>query len=908
MNDIVLLSTADWDNPFWTNKQHVAAELARRGHRVLYIDSLGLRRPSASGQDLLRIARRVRKAAAGPRRVRGNLWVWSPIVLPFQRHAVVRAFNRALLSGMLGLVRRALGFRDATLWTYNPMTTRLLDTRRIQHIVYHCVDDIAAQPGMPADVLVEAERELVERADTVFATSPKLAETRRAWNASTHYLPNVADFDHFSVALDPSTPVPKDLAEIRGPRAGFIGAISGYKLDFDLIRHVAESRPSLSVVLIGKVGEGDPWTDADSLEGLPNVHLLGPRPYGELPRYLKGMDVALLPNQRNEYTDSMFPMKFFEYLAAGRPIVSVDLPSLAAYRDTAALHDDRDAFLRAIDDALEGRAAPLEERLEIARDNTYASRMDRMMELMAGDHRECRASRPRSDGPPKPGRPVLRRASRGLLALALIMGLPSEAEGQDPVAHVSPLPVEHWSRNLLHRLAAIGAVDGGKALWSWPLARPAVQALFREASADAPGEAAELAGIALERLAVEFPQVEGGPGMALRFGAGWRERESALLAGTSFLEDVDGSSYGGPVPAPDWSGAVGRLRAEASYGPLAGSIDVSREDDDSRIREATVSGQVGPVALWVGRQGAAVGPSPDAGIVLSPGVHFDGGGLSLPGGMGLGPLGRVRATVALARMERSGTVKQPYFSSARITLAPRPGLVFGLNRAAIFGGEGNPEAVTPWNLLLSLAGVTSYLGKSSGFENQVASLDVWWRGATGGIPWALYSEWGIDDIGFAFVNAPAFLVGFELPSLPFLASMSAGLEHVRFAGSCCGHPAWYRHRRLGEGWTDRGVVMGHPLGGHGTEWALRAGFLSGGVFANTRLFVRDRGEENLFSPDRQGISVGGTVQGGLRIMTGELALAASVERGRGGWAAWGVEIGTRWWLTRGRGAGVSGPR
>ena len=99
--DIVLLSTADWDNPFWTNKQHVASELARRGHRVFYIESLGLRRPSASAADVSRILRRLRRAVAMPRAVRENLWVWSPVVLPFQRYGVVRAFNRFLLKSML---------------------------------------------------------------------------------------------------------------------------------------------------------------------------------------------------------------------------------------------------------------------------------------------------------------------------------------------------------------------------------------------------------------------------------------------------------------------------------------------------------------------------------------------------------------------------------------------------------------------------------------------------------------------------------------------------------------------------------------------------------------------------------------------------------------------------------------
>ena len=401
--DVVLLSTADWDNPFWTNKQHVACGLAGRGFRVLYVESLGLRRPSAHAQDLARIARRVRRTLAGPRQARPDLWVWSPLVLPLQRFAAVRALNRRLLSGSLARRLRRLGFRDPLLWTYNPLTTRLLRTERFERIVYHCVDDIAAQPGMPAAVLEAAERELTARADVVFTTAPRLQETRRRWNPATHYLPNVADFDHFSKALDPALPLPADIAAVPGPRLGFIGALSGYKVDFEMIRTVARTRPDWSVVLIGKVGEGDPWTDPARLEGLPNLHLLGPRPYAELPAYLKAFDVALLPNTRNDYTDSMFPMKFFEYLAAGRPVVSVDLPALRAFRNAVWLADSADSFIAAVQAVLDGAVPPLEARLELAREHTWDARMDRMLALL-DDAAPAAVPATGRDGPARTGR------------------------------------------------------------------------------------------------------------------------------------------------------------------------------------------------------------------------------------------------------------------------------------------------------------------------------------------------------------------------------------------------------------------------------------------------------------------------------------------------------------------------
>lgn len=381
-HDIVLLSTADWDNPFWTNKQHVAVELARLGHRVLYLDSLGLRRPSGRARDLQRIGRRLLKAVRPPRQVRENLWVWSPIVLPWHATLLVRRINRVLLGAGLWTWLKLLGLRRDWLWTYNPLSTEFFDLASFNRRIYHCVDEIKAQPGMPVGVLERAEEQLCHEVDIVFTTSTQLNETRCRWNPQTHYLPNVADFRHFNAALDGQTSLPADLAAISGPRLGFIGAISGYKIDFRLIRHLAESRPDWSVVLIGEVGEGDPWTDVSELMNLSNVHMLGSRPYSSLPAYLKGFDVALLPNLINDYTDAMFPMKFFEYLSAGCPVVSVDLKSIKDFYEIAFISKTPSDFIKGVEGVLSGSSPDLRSRLAVAREFTYEKRTAKMCQLI----------------------------------------------------------------------------------------------------------------------------------------------------------------------------------------------------------------------------------------------------------------------------------------------------------------------------------------------------------------------------------------------------------------------------------------------------------------------------------------------------------------------------------------------
>lgn len=378
----LLLSTADWDNPFWTNKQHVAVELSRLGYNVLYVDSLGIRSPSLNKADVSRIFRRLLKGLRPPRKVADNLWVWSPIIIPFQKYRLVRFINKILLSFFTRLFIFFLGFKNKVVWTYNPMTLDLLYVTRSTYLVYHCVDDVKQQPGMPKTILASAEYDLLKRADCVFVTSNELYRTRKKINSNTYLFTNVADYEHFSKARDSETLVPDDIAQIKHPVIGFVGAISAYKLDFKLIAYMARQRPDWSIVLIGKVGEGDPNTDVSSLT-LDNIYLLGPRAYEQLPAYMKGFDVAMIPVVLNEYTHAMFPMKFFEYLAAGRRIVSMNIDSLQSYSDYTCIANSYDEFVSRIDEILaSGSDDNLDNRLELARQNTYKIRMKKMLEVM----------------------------------------------------------------------------------------------------------------------------------------------------------------------------------------------------------------------------------------------------------------------------------------------------------------------------------------------------------------------------------------------------------------------------------------------------------------------------------------------------------------------------------------------
>ena len=384
MADFCVLATAVWVHPLWTNKQHTAITLAEAGHRVLYVESLGIRPPRVGAADRLRIARRLRRMLQFPRQRRQQLWVWSPPVLPGGHDGAGLVFNRFLLGAGLELACRWLGFNNVILWTYNPLTTLYLDPEAFAGSVYHCVDRIQDQPGMPVERIELNEKALVQAVDVVFTTSPQLQTTHWPWNQHTLLFGNVADHAHFSRAglRDGQAPLtcPLSLVPLQRPRLLFMGAIDAYKLDLTLLHQLAVRNPGWSLVLIGPVGECDPSTDISDLEACPNVQFIGPINYDALPSWLAHADLGLLPLQVNGYTRHMFPMKFFEYLSSGLPVVATAIPALEAHADVAWLCPPKvEAFEEAIQNVLIGQGPSLEQRLERASSQTYEGRTAAML-------------------------------------------------------------------------------------------------------------------------------------------------------------------------------------------------------------------------------------------------------------------------------------------------------------------------------------------------------------------------------------------------------------------------------------------------------------------------------------------------------------------------------------------------
>ncbi|HET9932104.1 MAG TPA: glycosyltransferase family 1 protein [Polyangiaceae bacterium] len=237
---------------------------------------------------------------------------------------------------------------DYVLWYYTPMALPLAEQLAPLAVVYDCMDQLSAFKNAPP-LLTRRERELFARADVVFTGGHALYEAKKQQHPNVHAFPSSVDVPHFAKARVPQLD-PEDQRNIPGPRLGFFGVIDE-RMDLELLTRVAAARPYWQLVMLGPVVKIDP---AD-LPNAPNIHYLGGKSYAELPAYIAGWDVALLPFARNESTQFISPTKTPEYLAAGKPVVSTSIRDVVRPYQRLGLvriADAAEAFVSACEEAM----------------------------------------------------------------------------------------------------------------------------------------------------------------------------------------------------------------------------------------------------------------------------------------------------------------------------------------------------------------------------------------------------------------------------------------------------------------------------------------------------------------------------------------------------------------------------
>jgi glycosyltransferase involved in cell wall biosynthesis len=370
----MLCFSHDWNgDPL--SKTHLMRILAR-DCRVLWVNSIGYRAPNlASKRDLGRIIQKVKRFTEPIREVENNIFVLNPIVAPPYDNTVVRALNRTLLQRQVLSAMRKLGIRNAVNWVFNPAAATVAGALGESFVIYYCVDEYTAFTGVASKHLERLENDLLQRADLVVVSADRLLASKRCKNANVVLVRHGVDVRHFERALDPKTVVPKEIAGLPKPIIGFFGLVADW-VDVSTMAKVAREFPHGSLVIIGSV-----TTDVSELASLPNVRFLGRKPYAELPAYCKGFDVAINPFAINELTLNANPLKVREYLAAGLPVVSTDIPEVAAL-GSCLIAKTPDEFVARVRQALR-IPGPNGERSKRMRCESWDSRMDVLKRAVA---------------------------------------------------------------------------------------------------------------------------------------------------------------------------------------------------------------------------------------------------------------------------------------------------------------------------------------------------------------------------------------------------------------------------------------------------------------------------------------------------------------------------------------------
>ena len=379
--DIICLSTQDW-NGLWTRKQRFMKMFAEAGNRVLYIETpvhlLGLDvLPHDPGRFL--------RFLDGPRVVQNQLYVATlPILLPlFQMSGAVNALNQTIIGFFLRSWIARLSFRKPLLWIYTPFSASLIDKIAHSGAIYECVDEFRAARGfVRSKVVGSMEDELLRKVDLTVVTQENLLPRRVKLCPNTVCIPNGADVDKFMPAALRLLDAPEDIRHIPRPRLGFVGHIH-YWIDLKLIRFLAEQRPNWSFVLVGPVA---PLADIREIRGLPNVHLIGRRSGTDIPAYLQEMDLCLNPYVAGDIAENCSPLKFYEYLAAGKPIVSTDMPEVRKFADIVSIAHSYKDFLEKCEALLQGgeTSERVASRTQVAAEHSWISRF---ADLNAALHR-----------------------------------------------------------------------------------------------------------------------------------------------------------------------------------------------------------------------------------------------------------------------------------------------------------------------------------------------------------------------------------------------------------------------------------------------------------------------------------------------------------------------------------------
>jgi glycosyltransferase involved in cell wall biosynthesis len=329
---------------------------------------------------MTRVKRKLKSLFKFVKKENENLYIFSPFFVPIQGNIFFDIINNGLFKIQLGLVKLFLKMKKPILWIENVRAADFLNSFNWQMVIYHVSDNFQHCPYTHnKQKLVEREQTISKRSDLTICVSKELYELKKRDSNNVHYLPHGVDFSYFRKAVENNEKF-ESISDLRNPVIGYFGTLTAMN-DIELLEYCTENLSQYSFVIAGSVTSGD-YT---KLKQMPNVQMIGKVPYSQIASLCNSFSLCLLPWKMNEWIKSCNPLKFFEYMASGKPIVSVPIREVAQnYNDIVSVCGSKEEFCRSIEwELFNDNKERRDKRIAAAKEHSWDNHNEKLTALIS---------------------------------------------------------------------------------------------------------------------------------------------------------------------------------------------------------------------------------------------------------------------------------------------------------------------------------------------------------------------------------------------------------------------------------------------------------------------------------------------------------------------------------------------
>lgn len=371
--NIICFGSSSWQYP---GLQQTTMKLLSEQNRILYVNALGSRTVSLKLSQWSFYLKRILRQFQTRSTVSDTAIVCNPFIVPIVYNPLTTRLNRVLLRTQFRKLLPKIDFSEYILWVGTPTAAPFLDLFTPSLTIYNPVDRYHAFEFVDGAKIRAYEKRIAAKANAIICTSDAIRNDLSAYHRHVFTVTHGVDVDHFHAALNQENRL-DDIDTLPGPIIGYFGGLSE-RVNYGLIRKVAERYPAASIVLIG-----NKLASLAEIEGLANVHVLGFRDFNLLPQYMKRFSVCLIPYHVNELMEAVDPIKLREYLCQGKAVVSVDLPEVRKLAELVYIGGDEEEFVEMVGKALEEKNSTLmADRIAAARRCEWPVKMAEISEIV----------------------------------------------------------------------------------------------------------------------------------------------------------------------------------------------------------------------------------------------------------------------------------------------------------------------------------------------------------------------------------------------------------------------------------------------------------------------------------------------------------------------------------------------